>query len=137
MKKFILGLVVILYACNCTVEEVDNYETKVLLKSVETDIMGETFNFPDSNAVITTAIRVLRSGESTGLHIHEAIPVVYMIDGEITISNENGSNKIIKKGESFIGSTNNVHEAIATSDNDAVAYVVFIGSKDLQNTINK
>ena len=137
MKKLILGLVVIFYSCNCTIEESNNYETKVLLKSVETNIMGEKFSFPDSNATITTAIRVLSSGESTGLHIHEAIPVVYMIDGEITISNDSGNNKIVKKGESFIGSTNNVHEATATSSNDAVAYVVFIGSKDLQNTVNQ
>ena len=136
MKKIILCCIVIFYACNCTVEETKNYETKILLNSVETNIIGQKLYYPDTNAAITTAIRVLGSGESTGLHIHEAIPVVYMIDGEITISN-NGNNKVIRKGESFVGSTNNIHEATATSEKDAVAYVVFIGSKDLKNTINK
>ena len=60
-----------------------------------------------------------------------------MISGEVTISNQDGINKTIKKGESFIGSTNNLHEATATSKQDAVAYVVFIGSQDLKNTISK
>ena len=73
MKRLLLVFIVIIYSCNCTIEESHNYETKVLLKSVDTNIMGEKFNYPDSNEAITTTVRVLRSGESTGLHVHEAL----------------------------------------------------------------
>ena len=80
----------------------------------------------------------LTAGESTGMHMHEGIPVIYMIEGEISIKSENGEiQKVIKKGEAFIGSTNSWHETINTGKTDAVAQVVFIGSTDLKNTVNK
>ena len=110
----------------------------MLLNGITTDVIGETINFPDSNAAITSAIRVLTPGETTGMHMHEGIPVVYMIEGEISIKSENGEiQKVIKKGEAFIGSTNSWHETINTGKTDAVAQVVFIGSTDLKNTVNK
>ena len=62
------------------------------------------------------------------------------IDGEITIihDTENGIvTTVVKKGESFVGATNNWHDTKVTSASDAVAYVVFIGAKNLKNSINK
>ena len=114
------------------------YETKLLLKAATTDMSGAVINFPDSNAAITSAIRVLKAGESTGIHRHEGIPVVYMIEGEITITSETGEvQKVVKKGEAFIGSTHDWHETTNTGNVDAVAQVVFIGATNLQNTVNK
>ena len=114
------------------------YETKLLLKAATTDVTGTIINFPDSNAAITSAIRVLKAGESTGIHRHEGIPVVYMIEGEITITSETGEiQKVVKKGEAFIGSTNDWHETTNTGSVDAVAQVVFIGATNLQNTVNQ
>ena len=56
----------------------------------------------------------------------------------ISIKSENGEiQKVIKKGEAFIGSTNSWHETINTGKTNAVAQVVFIGSTDLKNTVNK
>tara|TARA_B100001250_G_scaffold172835_1_gene148786 strand:+ start:201 stop:623 length:423 start_codon:yes stop_codon:yes gene_type:complete len=127
----------LLVACS-TPQDKNQYETKVLLKGVTTDVLGDTIDFPDSNSAITSAIRVLKAGETTGIHMHEGIPVVYMIEGEITITSENGEiQKVVKKGEAFIGSTNNWHETTNTGNSDAVAQVVFIGATDLKNTINK
>ena len=40
-------------------------------------------------------------------------------------------------GESFDSSTNNWHDTKVNSETDAVAYVVFIGTKNLKNSINK
>jgi mannose-6-phosphate isomerase-like protein (cupin superfamily) len=141
MKQiFLLSLTtVFLLSCSTDIEE-NKYESKVLLQAVTENTLGDKINFPDSNATITSAIRVIPSGESTGIHMHEAIPVVYMIDGEITISHdtENGIvTTVVKKGESFVGATNNWHDTKVTSASDAVAYVVFIGAKNLKNSINK
>jgi quercetin dioxygenase-like cupin family protein len=141
MKKiFLLSLTtVFLLSCSKEVEE-NKYESKVLLQAVTENTLGEKINFPDSNETITSAIRVIPSGESTGIHMHEAIPVVYMIDGEITINHETENGlvtTVVKKGESFVGATNNWHDTKVTSASDAVAYVVFIGAKDLKNSINK
>ena len=61
-----------------------------------------------------------------------------MIEGEITITSETGEiQKVVKKGEAFIGSTNDWHETTNTGNVDAVAQVVFIGATNLQNTVNK
>ena len=112
----------------------------MLLQAVTENTLGDKINFPDSNETITSAIRVIPSGESTGIHMHEAIPVVYMIEGEITINHETENGlvtTVVKKGESFVGATNNWHDTKVTSESDAVAYVVFIGAKDLKNSINK
>ena len=133
-----MGLLII--SCSTPQTEKETYESKILLKAITYNVLGEKINFPDSNAAITSAIRVLPKGESTGIHMHEGIPVVFMLDGEITISHQTDSGtieKIVKKGEAFVGATNNWHEATTTSDVDAVAQVVFIGSTDLKNTINK
>ena len=124
-------------ACSAP-QDKTQYETKLLLKAATTDVTGTIINFPDSNAAITSAIRVLKAGESTGIHRHEGIPVVYMIEGEITITSETGEiQKVVKKGEAFIGSTNDWHETTNTGSVDAVAQVVFIGATNLQNTVNQ
>jgi len=139
-----MKIINLLFACSILIiscsspEKNIQYETKVLINGITTDVIGEAINFPDSNAAITSAIRVLTPGETTGMHMHEGIPVVYMIEGEISIKSENGEiQKVIKKGEAFIGSTNSWHETINTGKTDAVAQVVFIGSTDLKNTVNK
>ena len=137
ITNLLLACGILILSCSSPEKNIQ-YETKVLLNGITTDIIGETINFPDSNAAITSAIRVLTSGETTGMHMHEGIPVVYMIEGEISIKSENGEiQKVIKKGEAFIGSTNSWHETINTGKTDAVAQVVFIGSSDLKNTVNK
>ena len=141
MKKILLLSLttVLLLSCSTEVEE-NQYESKVLLQAVTENTLGDKINFPDSNETITSAIRVIPAGESTGIHMHEAIPVVYMIEGEITINHETENGlvtTVVKKGESFVGATNNWHDTKVTSESDAVAYVVFIGSKDLKNSVNK
>ena len=119
MKQiFLLSLTtVFLLSCSADIEE-NKYESKVLLQAVTENTLGDKINFPDSNVTITSAIRVIPSGESTGIHMHEAIPVVYMIDGEITIihDTENGIvTTVVKKGESFVEATNNWHDTKVTS----------------------
>jgi len=137
INYLILILSVLIIACSAPQDQ-SQYETKLLLKAATTDVSGAVINFPDSNAAITSAIRVLKAGESTGVHRHEGIPVVYMIEGEITITSETGEiQKVVKKGEAFIGSTNDWHETTNTGNVDAVAQVVFIGATNLQNTVNK
>ena len=92
----------------------------------------------DFRKALDESVRVLKPGESTGVHRHEGIPVVYMIEGEITITSETREiQKVVKKGEAFIGSTNDWHETTNTGNVDAVAQVVFIGATNLQNTVNK
>jgi len=137
ITNLLLACSILIISCSSPEKNIQ-YETKVLLNGITTDVIGEAINFPDSNAAITSAIRVLTPGETTGMHMHEGIPVVYMIEGEISIKSENGEiQKVIKKGEAFIGSTNAWHETINTGKTDAVAQVVFIGSTDLKNTVNK
>ena len=137
INYFILLFSILIIACSAPQDQTQ-YETKLLLKEATTDVSGAVINFPDSNAAITSAIRVLKAGESTGVHRHEGIPVVYMIEGEITITSETGEiQKVVKKGEAFIGSTNDWHETTNTGIVDAVAQVVFIGATNLQNTVNK
>lgn len=137
ITNLLLACSILIISCSSPEKNIQ-YETKVLLNGITTDVIGEAINFPDSNAAITSAIRVLTPGETTGMHMHEGIPVVYMIEGEISIKSENGEvQKVIKKGEAFIGSTNSWHETINTGKTDAVAQVVFIGSTDLKNTVNK
>jgi len=141
MKKILLLSLTTVFLLSCSTEVEENqYESKVLLQAVTENTLGDKINFPDSNETITSAIRVIPSGESTGIHMHEAIPVVYMIEGEITINHETENGlvtTVVKKGESFVGATNNWHDTKVTSESDAVAYVVFIGAKDLKNSINK
>ena len=137
ITNLLLACSILIISCSSPEKNIQ-YETKVLLNGITTDVIGEAINFPDSNAAITSAIRVLTPGETTGMHMHEGIPVIYMIEGEISIKSENGEvQKVIKKGEAFIGSTNSWHETINTGKTDAVAQVVFIGSTDLKNTVNK
>ena len=137
ITNLLLACSILIISCSSPEKNIQ-YETKVLLNGITTDVIGEAINFPDSNAAITSAIRVLTPGETTGTHMHEGIPVIYMIEGEISIKSENGEiQKVIKKGEAFIGSTNSWHETINTGKTDAVAQVVFIGSTDLKNTVNK
>ncbi len=138
MKILNILTILALVWVSCASPQTTNFETKVLLNSVTENILGEQINFPDSNATITSAIRVLSAGESTGIHMHESIPVVYVIEGELTISHQTESGiieKVIKKGEAFVGANNNWHETKNTSNNDAVAQVVFIGAKNLKNTV--
>ena len=138
MKTIYILPIAFLLWVSCSSPQKNNFESKVLLNASTENILWEQINFPDSNETITSAIRVLAPGESTGIHMHESIPVVFVIVGELTITHQTDSGieeKVIKQGESFIGANNNWHETINTSTNDAVAHVVFIGSNSLKDTV--
>ena len=111
-----------------------SYPPVHVLLSSETDILGQTFEYPKSAPKITAAIVTMKPGEETGLHKHDVPLFAYVLEGEVTVNYGAGRIKVYKKGDAFIEAYQSPHNGKNTSKGITRILAVFAGSDGIKNT---
>ena len=137
MKKWFLvlmsGIVVI------TVRAQYSGEIKIerLLKTDTTET-GQPINYPDiSNEEVTILKVTIPPGKSTGWHKHLFPVFAYVLDGTLTVQQENGKKIRIKKNASVSESINMYHSGMNEGKNPVVLIVFYMGEKDKPVSVKK
>jgi len=137
MKKWFLvlmsGIVVI------TVRAQYSGEIKIerLLKTDTTET-GQPINYPDiSNEEVTILKVTIPPGKSTGWHKHLFPVFAYVLDGTLTVQQENGKKIRIKKNASVSESINMYHTGINEGRKPVVLIVFYMGEKDKPVSVKK
>ena len=119
------------------------FKTGDLMTNVSEDPMGNVLDYPDSNAAVTSQVKVWESGFKSPWHYHPYSGPAYIIQGELTVNYDTETSiddsatekKIIKtqtfkKGEAFLGIPNTWHVSENRGSEDLIFMIHWLGEKD-------
>lgn len=72
----------------------------VILKTSE-DAAGQPVQYPNGQPELTGVLVQVPAGSSTGWHIHPCSCIGYILEGQITVEQANGTRKSYKTGDCF------------------------------------
>ncbi|MDG1430429.1 MAG: cupin domain-containing protein [Paracoccaceae bacterium] len=108
----------------------------VLLSTGET-IIGQTIDYPEGPAKMTSAIVTMQPGQQTGWHTHEVPLFAYVIEGEITVDYGPDGTKTYLAGDSLIEAYKTRHNGINTGSGIVRILAVFAGAEGIPNTVSE
>src|SRR3954451_2405732 len=108
---------------------------KVLQTS--TSWMGQNFEYPKTDKpIISSSVVEFAPGAKGDWHYHPVPEYVYVLEGTITIEDENGQKKDFHAGEAFIEVTNN-HYGRNDGNTPAKILAVLVGAEGLPNSVDR
>lgn len=108
----------------------------VLLSSGET-IIGQTIDYPEGSAKMTSAIVTMQPGQQTGWHTHEVPLFAYILEGEITVDYGPAGTKTYTTGDSLIEAYKTRHNGTNTGSGIVRILAVFAGADGIPNTVSE
>lgn len=112
-----------------------NLLTLLLQDSV--DILGRPIDYPDGNAVITTAIVEIPPGGETGLHHHEVPLVAYILEGTLTVDYGEHGIRVYEAGSAALEAVDWPHNGRNLGAVPVKLLAIYIGSDEATNTITE
>jgi len=113
----------------------EHLKTKIspVLKSATT-ILGNEIYYPDGKAEIVSFIVEVPPGGVTPNHIHSYPVYIYIMEGEMTYTWEDGTVTIYKPGKAYIEDSKNAHHGKNLGDVTLKALIVGIGAEGIKFT---
>ncbi len=108
----------------------------VLLSSGET-IIGQTIDYPEGAAKMTSAIVTMQPGQQTGWHTHEVPLFAYVMEGEITVDYGPDGTITYPAGDSLIEAYKTRHNGTNTGSGIVRILAVFAGADGIPNTVSE
>jgi quercetin dioxygenase-like cupin family protein len=146
-KILLLSLSILFINCQNTVEKeeiksVPLFENGDLMTDISVDPMGNVLNYPDSDASVTSQIKVWKPGFKSPWHYHPYSGPAYIIQGELTVNfdsetslDNSSSEKSITKtqtyktGDAFLGVANTWHFSENLGSEDLIFMISWLGEK--------
>jgi len=146
-KILLLSLSILFINCQNTAEKEETksvplFENGDLMTDVSVDPMGNILNYPDSDASVTSQIKVWKPGFKSPWHYHPYSGPAYIIQGELTVnfdsetSLDNSSSKksttktqTYKAGDAFLGVANTWHFSENLGSEDLIFMISWLGEK--------
>jgi oxalate decarboxylase/phosphoglucose isomerase-like protein (cupin superfamily) len=144
---FLLSLSILFINCQNTAEKeeiksVPLFENGDLMTDISVDPMGNVLNYPDSDASVTSQIKVWKPGFKSPWHYHPYSGPAYIIQGELTVNfdsetslDNSSSEKSITKtqtyktGDAFLGVANTWHFSENLGSEDLIFMISWLGEK--------
>lgn len=104
-----------------------------LLSSSET-ILGQEIAYPDGKPVMTAVVVVLKPGEQTPVHRHDAPMFALILEGEVTVDYGDAGSRVYRANDTFIEALGTEHFGKNTGRVDVRILTVFAGSDAVANT---
>lgn len=113
----------------------EHLKTKIspVLKSATT-ILGNEIYYPDGKAEIVSFIVEVPPGGVTPNHVHSYPVYIYIMEGEMTYTWEDGTVTIYKPGKAYIEDSKSAHYGKNLGDITLKALIVGIGAEGIKFT---
>lgn len=103
-----------------------------------TTVDGEALAYPSgASPEVTAAIVTLDPGGRTTLHRHPVPVVAYILEGTLTVREENHAPRTYKQGDSFLETVGHWHQGFNESDKPTRVLAIFLGRAGMATTENK
>ncbi len=129
----LLTAFVTMNCCNCCKAEENSATTTTvtLLDGVQTSWDGaDLINYPTGKPSITLLKITVAPHSKLALHYHPVINVGYMLEGSLTVTDDEGNKFTINEGEPIVETINTIHYGENLGDTDAVIIVFYAGEED-------
>ena len=107
----------------------------ILDKQAQT-VLDQLLQYPTgSQAQVSSAVLTFAPGASTGLHKHEAPLYVYVLEGTITVTYDEGVVKNYSEGSAILEAVGTAHNGENRTDKPVKLLVVNMGAEGVANTV--
>jgi quercetin dioxygenase-like cupin family protein len=106
----------------------------VLLDQADRTVLGQPLAYPSGTAEVSSSIVTLPPHAQTGRHRHLAPMYAYVLEGAVTVSYDDGTEKVLSAGSALIEAQDVWHNGRNDGDTDVRILVVNLGADGLVNT---
>lgn len=96
---------------------------------------NKPIEYPTGKAEITAGIGDFEPGGTNGLHQHPVPAFVYVLEGTLTLTGEDGTTRTFGPGQAFVEDVKFWHEAANRGDRPAKIFFLFVGQEGTPVTI--
>lgn len=107
------------------------------LLQTSTDTFGAQIRYPSGTANVSSYFLTMVPGQSTGWHRHDVPLYAHMLEGQIEVDYGEGVKKTFRAGDTFLESMERWHNGHVVGNKAAKILIVFMGAKDVPNTVMK
>ncbi len=100
-----------------------------------TSVEGQPIAFPLFHNQAIVNYFTIAPGGSSPRHMHPVTPIVYVIEGTLTMEVDGYAPKVYTAGQAFVESVNVWHKAVNRGATPVKAIVVFAGEEDKPFTV--
>jgi len=137
MKKLTFTILAIFLALAVKSQYNTGISLEPLLKT-DTTIAGQGFIYPDIQSDEITLLKItFKPGQSTGWHKHEFPVFAYVLQGELTAEQEDGTLSRFTGNTSFAEVINTWHNGTNTGTEDLILIVTYLGEKGKRLSVPK
>ncbi len=91
--------------------------------------------YPTTQPEVTVLRITIPAGVTLPLHTHPVINAAIITQGKLQLSLQDGTKRLLKKGDALIEVVDTVHKGKSLGPEDVVVLVVYAGTKDLPITL--
>lgn len=107
-----------------------------LLTQAAADVLDQVLTYPSaSQAQVSSSIITIPVGVETGLHRHDAPMYAYVLEGELTVTYEDGTVNTYTPGTAMIEAVATAHNGKNNGSVPVKVLVVNIGAEGVSNTV--
>lgn len=131
---FIL-FIFILFISSCQEKEIGKIESTILLETTKSwngDLLPQ---FPEGQPKVTIHKIIVPPNTKLPKHLHPVITTGILTKGELTITDINNQQKIMKAGDVLVEVVNTIHFGENTGSEPLEIIVFYIGNENTPNTI--
>lgn len=137
MKRFFIVSMMLVAGFSATAQYSNEIMVEKLLKTDSTE-MGQHIEYPNiSNEEVTILKVTIPPGKSTGWHKHLTPVFAYVLEGTLTVQQENGKKVRVEKNGSVAESINMYHTGINETTTPVVLIAFYIGEKGKPVSVKK
>ncbi|MEQ6124197.1 cupin domain-containing protein [Pseudotenacibaculum sp. MALMAid0570] len=133
-KSFSILLITSTLFFSCQENTPQKIEKTILLETTKS-WNGNPLPVLNGQTKVTISKIVIPSGAQLPWHIHPVITTGILTKGELTITDKDGNEKIIKAGDVLVEVSNERHFGKNTGNSAAEILVFYVGEKDSPTTI--
>ena len=108
----------------------EQVETTELIRTSQSWDGAELPDYPQGRPELVAMKYVFPAGQRLGWHHHDVMNYGVLVQGELTIVAQDGTEKVVHEGEAIVEMVGTVHHGENRGAKPAVLYMFYISQKD-------
>ena len=109
----------------------EQVETTELIRTSQSWDGAKLPDYPLGRPELVAMKYVFPAGQKLGWHHHDVMNYGVLVQGELTIVTEDGTEKVVHEGEAVVEMVGTIHHGENRGDKPAVLYMFYVSQKDL------
>jgi quercetin dioxygenase-like cupin family protein len=108
----------------------EQVETTELIRTSQSWDGAELPDYPQGRPELVAMKYVFPAGQKLGWHHHDVMNYGVLVQGELTIITEDGTENVVHEGEAVVEMVGTVHHGENRGNKPAILYMFYLSQKD-------